>query len=52
MDVAMGRNFCHCRTFSAGTDAVFVMLRLQSFDLLYSCRLVIDMLQIVELLQI
>jgi len=30
---AMGTNFRHFRTFSAGADAIFVMLSLHSFDL-------------------
>jgi len=47
----MGTNFSHFQTLSAGTDAIFVMLRLQSFDL-YSGKLVIDSFQIVKLLQI
>jgi len=33
-DVTMGTNFRHFRTFSAGLDAIFVLLSLHSFDLL------------------
>ena len=50
--IATGTNFCYFRTFSARLDAIFAMLRLDSFDLLYSCRLVVDLLRIVELLRI
>ena len=34
------------------TDAIFVMIRFQSFDLLYNGKLVVDSFRIVELLQI
>ena len=47
----MGTNFLHFRTYSAGAVAIFVMLRLQSFDFLYTGKL-IDSFLIVELLQI
>ena len=40
------QNFCHFRTFSARSGRYFVMLRLHSFDLLYSCRIVADLLGI------
>ena len=48
----MGTNFRHFRTFSAGVDAIFVLLSLHSFDLLHSSGLVMDSFRIVELLQI
>jgi len=51
-NVAMGTNLRHFRTFFAGADAIFVMLKFQSFDLLYSDKLVVDSFRIVELLQI
>jgi len=49
---SMGTNSRHFWTFSTRADAIFVMLRLPSFDLLYSGRLVVDSFRIVELLQI
>jgi len=42
----------HILTFPTKSSCYFVMHRLHSFDLLYSCRLVLDLLRIVELLQI
>jgi len=51
-DVAMGTNFRHFRTFSAGAGAIFVMLRFQSFNLLYSGKVIVDSFRIVELLRI
>jgi len=48
----MGTNFRHFRTFSAGADAIFVMLRFHSFNLLYSGKVIVDSFRIVELLRI
>ena len=47
-----GNKFSSFSDISAGADAIFVMLRSQSFDLFYSGKLVVDSFQIVELLQI
>ena len=47
-----GNKFSSFSDISAGADAIFVMLRSQSFDLFYSGKLVVDSFRIVELLQI